>query len=93
VPDMIVIEKVAKAMWEKNRIQCKGEVDLDPWEDEPEALRDDWRGFAVAAVDALADAVGDACDDFTHRPMYFHSMMYEFQEVIDTVLRENEERP
>ncbi len=54
-----VLEKIARAMWERNRVLCSGAIELAPWENENEQLRDSWRSYARAALLALRDATDE----------------------------------
>lgn len=56
----------ARAMWDENRRRCadalaKAEVDyeLPAWEDDTEALREDWVAFARACLTALAENISE----------------------------------
>jgi hypothetical protein len=50
-----MIESCARAAWDENRRVCEGLVELEPWDDETEALRDNWRGIARAILQALRE--------------------------------------
>lgn len=52
--DPMVIDSIASSMWEANRCTA-AELgrDMPPWEDETEALRDSWRGFARTALEEV----------------------------------------
>lgn len=51
-----LLEKMARAMWERNREACKRvEMNLEPWEDAPEFLKVDWREIARAALQAIRE--------------------------------------
>lgn len=50
-----MVERYARAMWETNRERCKPHVELDSWEDETQALRDDWMAMARDGIEAMRE--------------------------------------
>lgn len=57
---MTALDRAAKAAWDENRRRCEIEAKeagfvLDEWENEPEALREDWRALTRAVLMAVQD--------------------------------------
>ena len=51
-----MVERVAAAMWERNRaVAAKESIALLPWDEEDEACRDNWRGNAREAMRAMLE--------------------------------------
>jgi hypothetical protein len=57
-----MIDQMAKAAWEDQRARFNPtvtegpEYELKPWEEEPEALREDWRRFMRIGMEVAAKA-------------------------------------
>ncbi len=63
-----MIERVAKAMWEENiNHVSKGITGLEAWENESERLRDDWRFFARAAIEAMREPSDKMLSEYVDR--------------------------
>lgn len=56
---MTMLERAARAAWEENRKLCAHEIFLPPWEEEGDALREDWIAIARAVLMAVR---GEVCD-------------------------------
>lgn len=62
---MDMVEKVARAMWDKRREALLGLAwpPLSLWEHENEALREDVRAEARAAIEAMREPSGEMIED------------------------------
>lgn len=55
-PAETMLDKAAKAMWDQNRKRCAMfDVELPEWEEDRKELREDWKAFAKAALEAIRE--------------------------------------
>lgn len=54
------IERAARLAFEAMRLRAEEVPDLEPWERQPEALREDWRAVAREVIDAIPGAAIEA---------------------------------
>lgn len=85
-----MLEKMARAMWERNREACKRvEMNLEPWENAPEFLKIDWREIARAALQAIRELNHNLMEAHHYSFEYgYDSYYFGWQPTIDAILSE-----
>lgn len=85
------LERAARAAWDCNRERCAAVVELDEWENEPEALREDWRALTRAVLMAVRDLPNGFIRDRRSSFYITEYLEYDFQSVIDAILADGGE--
>jgi hypothetical protein len=98
---MTKLEEIARAMWEVVREDANAvDIELEEWDDEPQALRDDWIANARAAVEAMREPSENELDAFARAFGWKaqtadgrENAKHAWQAMIGTILSETSDEP